>query len=352
MTKLVTIVAAAMAATAVVSTPALARDQIRVVGSATVYPFTTAVAERYGKANAGKTPIVESTGTGGGLKLFCAGVGAEHPDIANASRAIKKSEFEDCQKNGVKDVVEIKIGFDGIVIGNAKSAPALNLTQEQLFRALAKEVPDKDGKLAANPNKTWKEVDPSLPDAKIEVLGPPTISGTRDAFLELVMEKGAEKFDSLKALKEADKKDNTKNFEKVWKSIREDGAWIDSADNYNLVVQKLESNPTAVGIFGYSFLEQNSAKIKGAKIGGVEPTFDAIAAGKYPVSRPLFIYIKKQHIGVIPGLKEFLTEYTSEKSFGEDGYLAQKGLIPLPKEDRAAAVKAATDLTAMAGPAS
>lgn len=334
------------------SMTASARDQIRAVGSATVYPFTTAVAEQFGKASGGKTPIVEATGTGGGFKLFCAGTGEDHPDIANASRTIKKSEFDDCQKNGVKDIVELKIGFDGIVIGNAKSAPTLKLTQEQLFRAVAKEVPDQDGKLTANPNKTWKDVDPSLPDVKIEVLGPPTISGTRDAFLELVMEKGAEKFSVLKAMKDADKKDNTKNFEKVWKAIREDGAWIDSADNYNLVVQKLESNTNAVGIFGYSFLEQNASKIKGATIGDVEPAFEAIASGKYPVSRPLYIYLKKQHVGVIPGLKEFAIEYASGKSMGEDGYLSQKGLIPLPKADRDAAAKTATELVVMVSPAS
>ena len=219
------IVTAVLATSTALAGAANARDQIRVVGSSTVYPFTTAVAEQFGKAN-GKTPVVESTGTGGGMKLFCAGVGPDHPDVENASRPIKKGEFEDCQKNGVKDIVELKIGFDGIVIANAKGGPALTLTQEQIFRALAKEIPGQDGKLAANPNKTWKDVDASLPDLKIEVLGPPPTSGTRDAFLELVMEKGADKFEVLKAVKEADKKDNTKNFEKVWKSIREDGAWI------------------------------------------------------------------------------------------------------------------------------
>lgn len=343
---------AALAASAALAVPAFARDQIRVVGSSTVYPFTTAVAEQFGKAHGGKTPVVESTGTGGGLKLFCAGVGQDHPDVANASRAIKKSEFDDCQKNGVKDIVELKIGFDGIVIANAKGGPALTLTTEQLFRALAKEIPGTDGKLAANPNKTWKDVDPSLPDEKIEVLGPPPTSGTRDAFLELVMEKGAEKFDSLKAMKEADKKDNTKTFEKVWKSLREDGAWIDAGENDNLIVQKLEANAKAVGIFGYSFLEENTAKIKGAKIGGIDPTFGTIASGKYPVSRPLFIYVKKQHAGVIPGLQDFVTEYVSAKAMGEDGYLAGKGLIPLPKADRDAVAKTASTLAVMVGPGS
>ena len=343
---------AILAATSAASPVAFARDQIRIVGSSTVYPFTTAVAEQFGKANGGKTPIVESTGTGGGLKLFCAGVGADHPDVANASRPIKKGEYEDCQKNGVKDIVELKIGFDGIVIANAKGGAVLALTQDQIFRALAKEIPGADGKLVANPNKTWKDVDASLPADKIEVLGPPPTSGTRDAFLELVMEKGGEKNDVLKAMKDADKKDNTKNFEKVWKSLREDGAWIDAGENDNLIVQKLEANPKAVGIFGYSFLEENTAKIKGAKIGGVDPTYDTIASGKYPVSRPLFIYLKKQHIGVIPGLKEFAVEYTSGKSMGEDGYLSKKGLIALPKAELEKSAKTAADLSAMAAPGS
>jgi phosphate transport system substrate-binding protein len=329
----------------------MARDQIRIVGSSTVYPFTTAVAEQFGKAG-GKTPVVESTGTGGGFKLFCAGVGPDHPDVSNASRAIKKGEFEDCQKNGVKEIIEVKVGFDGIVLANAKGGPALSLTQEQIFRALAKEVPGADGKLVANTAKTWKDVDASLPDEKIEVLGPPPTSGTRDAFLELVMEKGSEKIEAIKAIKDEDKKNNTKNFEKVWKSLREDGAWIDAGENDNLIVQKLEANPKAVGIFGYSFLEENTAKIKGAKIAGVEPGFDVIASGKYPVSRPLFIYVKKQHIGVIPGLKEFLAEYVSTKSMGEEGYLSKKGLIPLPKADAEASAKAATELTTIAGPSS
>jgi phosphate transport system substrate-binding protein len=238
------------------------------------------------------------------------------------------------------------------VIANAKGGAELNLTQEQIYRALAKELPGADGKFAANPNKTWKDVDASLPDEKIEVLGPPPTSGTRDAFLELVMEKGAEKIPAVKALKDEDKKNNTKNFEKAWKSVREDGAWIDAGENDNLIVQKLEANPKAVGIFGFSFLEENTAKIKGAKIAGVEPSFDGIASGKYPVSRPLFIYVKKQHVGVIPGLKEFVTEYVSGKAMGEEGYLSKKGLIPLPKEEADAVAKSATELTPMAGPSS
>ena len=344
--------AAAVVGTIAFAGAASARDQIRVVGSSTVYPFTTAVAEQFGKSGAGKTPVVESTGTGGGMKLFCAGVGPDHPDMTNASRAIKKGEYEDCQKNGVKEIVELKVGFDGIVVANAKEAPALALTQDMLFRALAKEIPGPDGKLVANPNKTWKDVDASLPDAKIEVLGPPPTSGTRDAFLELVMEKGAEGSAPLKAMKDDDKKNKTKNFEKVWKSIREDGAWIDAGENDNLIVQKLESNPQAVGVFGFSFLEENTAKIKGATVGGVEPNFDNIAGGKYPVSRPLFVYVKKAHVGVIPGIKEFVAEYVSDKAMGDDGYLAKKGLIPLPADERAKTAKTGADLAPMSGPSS
>jgi phosphate transport system substrate-binding protein len=349
--KPVTFTAATAVGLVAFACAAMARDQIRIVGSSTVYPFTTAVAEQFGKAG-GKTPVVESTGTGGGLKLFCAGVGPDHPDVANASRAIKKGEFEDCQKNGVKEIVEIKVGIDGLVIANAKGGPDLTLTQEQVFRALAKEIPGADGKLVANTNKTWKDVDASLPDEKIEVLGPPPTSGTRDSFLELVLEKGAEKIAVLKAIKDEDKKANTKNFEKIWKSIREDGAWIDAGENDNLIVQKLEANPKAVGVFGYSFLEENTAKIKGAKIAGVEPTYETISGGKYPVARPLFIYVKKQHVGVIPGVKEFVAEYVSEKAIGEEGYLSKKGLVPLPKADAESSAKIGADLTPMAGPSS
>ena len=229
----------AFAATSGLSTPTIARDQIRIVGSSTVYPFTTTVAEQFGKAG-GKTPIVESTGTGGGLKLFCAGVGEATPDIANASRPIKKAEFEDCQKNGVTEIVEVKIGLDGIVLAHAKSAPEISLTQEEIFLALAKEIHDENLKFIPNPNKNWQDVDPLLPATKIEVLGPPPTSGTRDAFLENVMEKGAKGFGALKDMKIADEANGTKNYEKIWKSLREDGAYIDSGENDNLIVQKLD----------------------------------------------------------------------------------------------------------------
>ena len=329
---------------ALIATPSLARDQIRIVGSSTVYPFTTAVAEAFGKSSGMKTPIVESTGTGGGMKLFCAGVGVDTPDVTNASRAIKKSEFEDCQKNGVTDIVEVKIGFDGLTIAASKAAPDVAFTKQQIFMALAKQVPDKDGKLVANPYMMWNEIDPSLPAVKIEVLGPPPTSGTRDSFAELVLEKGAEKFDSLKALK----KDDAKAFEAVWKAVREDGAYVEAGENDNLIVQKLEANPNAFGVFGYSFLEENADKIKGAKVDGAIPTYESISTGEYKVARPLFIYVKKQHVGVVPGVAEFVAEFASDAAIGEDGYLADKGLVPLPAEMKAAtaaAVKAMTSLT-------
>ncbi len=315
---------------AMTAAPAFAaRDQIRIVGSSTVYPFTTAVAEAFGKASGMKTPVVESTGTGGGLKLFCSGVGEDTPDFTNASRRIKKSEFDDCAKNGVTDIVEIKVGFDGLSVAQSKDAKGFGLTKQQLFMALAKDVPDKDGKLVANPYKTWADIDPSLPATKIEVLGPPPTSGTRDSFAELVMEVGAAKFESLEALKKSD----AKAFEKVWKSMREDGAFVEAGENDNLIVQKLQANPDALGIFGFSFLEENAAALKDVAIDGVEASYETIASGDYKVARPLYVYMKKQHADVIPGMKEFVAEYVSDKALGEDGYLADKGLVTLPGEE-------------------
>lgn len=320
-----------------------ARDQIRIVGSSTVYPFTTAVAEQFGKAAGKKTPIVESTGTGGGMKLFCAGVGEQHPDFTNASRAMKKGEFEDCAKNGVKEIVEIKVGFDGLSVANAKNAPDVKLTKQQIFLALAKQVPDKDGKLVNNPHTMWNQIDPSLPAQKIEVYGPPPTSGTRDSFMELVMEPGAASFESLAKLK----KDDAKAFEAVWKTMREDGLFVEAGENDNLIVQKLANNPNAFGIFGFANVAENAAQIRGLTIDGVVPSFETIANGKYTVSRPLFIYAKKQHVGVIPGIAEFITEFTSEKAVGEDGYLAEKGLIALPGEEGEKVRKAARALTVL-----
>ena len=341
--KRILITASLLALTAV---PALAaRDQIRIVGSSTVYPFTTTVAEAFGKATGMKTPVVESTGTGGGMKLFCSGVGDDTPDFTNASRAIKKSEFEDCAKNGVTGIIEIKVGFDGLSVAHSKDAKDLNLTKQQLFMALAKEVPDKDGKLVANPNMMWSDIDAALPASKIEVLGPPPTSGTRDSFAELVMEAGAAKFKSLEALKKAD----AKAFEKVWKSMREDGAFIEAGENDNLIVQKLQANPAALGIFGFSFLEQNASSVKDVAIDGVEASYETIASGTYKVSRPLFIYAKKQHSDSVAGMQEFIAEYVSDRALGEDGYLADKGLVTLPADqlEKTRAIAAAlTVLTA------
>jgi phosphate transport system substrate-binding protein len=325
---------------ALVATPAFAaRDQIRIVGSSTVYPFTTAVAEAFGKTS-GKTPVVESTGTGGGMKLFCSGVGEDKPDFTNASRRIKKSEFEDCAKNGVTEIVEIKVGFDGLSVAQSNKGKPFELTKTQLFLALAKNIPDKDGNMIANPNKMWSDVDASLPATKIEVLGPPPTSGTRDSFAELAMSAGAEKIEVLKTLKAND----VKAFDVIWKSMREDGAYVEAGENDNLIVQKLEANPDAVGVFGYSFLEQNAQALNDIKIDGVGASYETIADGSYKMSRPLFIYAKKQHIGVIAGMAEFIAEYASEKALGPDGYLADKGLITLPAEQAAKSMEAAKSL--------
>jgi phosphate transport system substrate-binding protein len=303
-----------------------ARDYISIVGSSTVYPFTTAVAEQFGRAGKFKTPKVESTGTGGGLKLFCNGVGVQHPDVANASRRIKQAEIDTCAKNGVKDISEIKIGYDGIVLARSKKNGPLKVTRKDIYLALAKQIPDPANPttLINNPNTTWKQVNPSLPDVKIEVLGPPPTSGTRDAFAELVMENGCQSYAWIKALKDI----SEDRYKRVCHTIREDGAYIEAGENDNLIVQKIEANPNAVGIFGYSFLEENEDKLVGSVVEGQSPTFEAIAAGKYPASRPLFIYVKKAHLNVIPGLKEFVAEYMSDKAIGQEGYLADKGLIP------------------------
>ncbi|MCC6947397.1 MAG: PstS family phosphate ABC transporter substrate-binding protein [Bradyrhizobiaceae bacterium] len=322
-----------------------ARDQIRIVGSSTVYPFTTAVAEQFGKSAGVKTPVVESTGTGGGMKLFCAGVGETHPDATNASRRMKKGEFETCQKNGVKDIVEVTVGYDGISVAQSKAGTPLKLTLGQLYLAIAKEVPGADGKLVANPNKNWSDIDKSLPNVKIEVLGPPPTSGTRDALHELLLEHGAAQIPALAALKKSD----AKAFEKAWKSLREDGAYIEAGENDNVIVQKLVANKDAFGIFGFSFLEENSAQLRGVALNGVDPTYDNIAAGKYPGSRLLYVYLKKQHVGVVPGLDKFAAEYVSQKAIGEDGYLAKKGLVTLPKKMADDVRKAVLGLAPMTG---
>jgi phosphate transport system substrate-binding protein len=311
---------------------AAARDTVAIVGSSTVYPFATVVAEQFGKTTKFNTPKIESTGSGGGLKLFCAGVGVEHPDITNASRRIKVSECVMCKKNGVEDILEVKIGYDGIVLANSKKASPFKLTQKDIFLALAKDVPDPSGaeKLVPNPYKTWKDVNSALPAVKIEVLGPPPTSGTRDAFVELAMEPGGKSYKWIKAIKKKDKK----RYKAICHTIREDGAYVEAGENDNLIVQKLVANPDALGIFGFSFLDQNTDKIQGSFVKGVSPTFDSIADGSYPLSRPLYFYVKKAHISVIPGTKEYLAEFTSEKAWGPDGYLADKGMIPMPEKER------------------
>jgi len=312
-----------------VASVAQARDQIRIVGSSTVYPFSTAVAENFGKTSQFKTPVVESTGSGGGLKLFCSGVGIDHPDITNASRQIKSSEIKLCKENGVTQIQEVLVGYDGIVIANAKTKYPMHLTVRELYMALAKYVPDSNGVLRENEFETWNDISIHLPKIKIEVLGPPPTSGTRDAFVELVMEAGAKTFPSLKELRKTDKK----KFKAVAHGLREDGAYVEAGENDNLIIQKLVANPNALGIFGYSFLENNSDKVQGSVIDGVAPTFDAIADGSYPVSRSLFFYVKESHIGKIPGMAEFVQEFLSDQASGDYGYLVDKGLIPVPAGD-------------------
>ncbi len=318
-------VAAAALAVVGLAGEAAARDQIKIVGSSTVFPFSTAVAEAFGKATTFPTPVVESTGSGGGLKLFCAGVGTEHPDITNASRRIKSSEFQLCQDNGVTDVVESVVGYDGIVVANATGAPELALTREVLCKALVA------GAMEPAPTN-WNEIDPSLPAVKIEVLGPPPTSGTRDAFEELALEEGCEEAGL-----------------DIEIEVREDGAYVDAGENDNLIVQKIVANPNAVGVFGFSFLEENADKIKGATVNGVVPTFDNILAGDYPLARSLYFYIKKAHVGVVPGIMEYAGEFVSDDASGETGYLVDRGLIPLPTDahqDNAERVMSQTPLSA------
>jgi len=308
------------------------RDQINVVGSSTVYPFSTVVAENFGNKTGIKVPKIESTGSGGGMKLFCKGLGTGHPDITNASRRIKKNEFNQCKENGI-DVVEIKVGYDGIVIANSKKAKLLNLTKRQIFLALAKQVPEgnkEGGSLVDNPNKKWSDIDPNLPNKKIEVLGPPPTSGTRDAFNELAIEGGCKTFPKLKAIKKQDKK----KYKAICRAVREDGAFIEAGENDNLIVQKLVENESAFGVFGFSFLIENEDKIQGSTVDGIAPTMETIADKSYGVSRPLYFYVKLAHVDVIPGIREFLAEYTSDDSWGPGGYLEERGMIPMPENER------------------
>ena len=325
----VALTAVAGIAGAVVASPALARDQLKIVGSSTVFPYTQAVAEEFANKTGKKPPVVESTGTGGGMKIFCQGIGEAHPDITGASRAMKKSEFDLCAKNGVTNVTEIQVGFDGLSMANSRKGKAIDLTRAQVFQALAAEVPV-DGKLVKNPYKKWSDIDKSLPAIDIVAYGPPPTSGTRDAFVELAMHKGCGKLAYFKEQKKAlDKKAYKKLIKTKCTSMRQDGPFIEAGENDNLIVQRLEADPNAVGIFGYSFLYENLDKLQAVKMEGVEPTFESIGDKSYPVSRPLFFYVKNDHRKVIGGMNDFIAEYTSSGAMGNGGYLTERGLVVL-----------------------
>ena len=317
-------------------------SDIRVVGSSTVYPFSTKVAQEF-KNKTGLNVIVESTGSGGGHKLFCEGTGATTPDMTNSSRRQKKSEFNKCGDNGVNDIIEVKIGFDGIVLANTIDAPQMNLTLKQVYQAFAKQIPmsDTDCTMQDNPYKTWADIDPALPATKIEAYGPPPTSGTRDAFVEIAMEGGAKKYACLSELRSADKG----AFKVASHTLREDGHWNDAGENDNAIVQTLGNTPSAIGIFGYSFLDQNADSVKGANVDGIEPTFENIASGDYGIARSLFFYIKKANVAANPGIQEFALEFTAEEASGPGGYLEEIGLVPLPDDERAAYRAAVENLT-------
>jgi phosphate transport system substrate-binding protein len=330
----------ALGATAV---HAQTRDQIRIVGSSTVFPYTQAVAEQYSAAAGSPAPVVESTGTGGGFKVFCGGVGPDHPDLTGASRPMRRSEYDLCLGNGVDSVTEVLIGYDGLSVAHSSSTPDFGLTKAQLFKALAAEI-ELDGEIVANPYRSWNEIDASLPATPITVFGPPPTSGTRDAFVELVMVPGCEAFAAIDAL-EGDRRDE------VCERMRQDGPFIEAGENDNLIVQRLQADPDALGIFGYSFLFENGDTLKAVAVEGVTPDAESIADGSYPVSRPLFIYVKNAHRGVIPGLDEFVAEYVADAAFGPEGYLSERGLIVLPDDRRAAVAEAATTGSPMDVPA-
>ncbi|NWN90135.1 phosphate ABC transporter substrate-binding protein [Marinobacter adhaerens] len=337
-------IAAFTSGLSLVSASALARDTVNIVGSSTVYPFATVVAERFGRSTDFPTPKLESTGSGGGFKLFCAGIGTEHPDITNASRRMKSSEFEMCQRNGVEAITEVKIGADGIVIANSREAEQMDLSLRQVFLALAKDVPDPEGgdTLVANPYAKWSDIDTSLPRKDIRVMGPPPTSGTRDAFVEIAMEGGCKTFEFIKALEKKDMRG-------ICHNMREDGAFIEAGENDNLIVQRLAQDKEMLGIFGYSFLMENSGEIQASTINGVGPTPDTIAAEQYPVARSLFFYIKNAHAGVVPGITEYAREFTSEGAWGDNGYLVDVGLIPNPRDVRMDTAKAVRKLKPMTG---
>lgn len=309
------------------------RDFVKAVGSSTVYPFATAVAEKIA-GETGTSPVIESTGTGGGMKLFCAGVGADHPDVENASRRMKASEYEMCQENGVTEIVEIQVGIDGIAFAEAQNGPDMKLTPEEIYRALAANPFGE-----ANAAKNWNDINPALPAIPILVYGPPTTSGTRDALEELILEAGCKTSEDMKALKKSDKE----KYEAICTDIREDGAYVDSGENDNLIVQKIAQNPKAVGVFGFSFLEENSDSLKGIPMSGVQPTYETISDFSYPGARPLYIYVKKAHVGPIKSLSAFVNEWTN--AWGTDGYLKEKGMVISPDDVRAKNAEVIANMT-------
>jgi phosphate transport system substrate-binding protein len=327
--KALKLTVAALVASAAFAGVAIARDQIKVTGSSTVFPYSQAAAEEYANKSGKPAPVVESVGTGGGFKAFCGGIGEDFADITGASRAIKDSEVKLCADNGVTDITEALIGYDGLSIAVSRSNTTdWSLTEEQVFKALASELPDGKGGFVANPNQMWSDIDPALPATKIVAFGPPPTSGTRDAFVELVMHDGCKGLPGMADLKKADEKKWTE----VCSRMRQDGPFVEAGENDNLIVQRLEADANSIGIFGYSFLFENSDKLKDVKINGVAATPETIADGSYPVARPLFFYVKNAHRDVIPGMKEFLEEYVSDAALGPDGYMAERGLTPLSPE--------------------
>ncbi len=337
----------AAASSVAIAGQASARDQLMIVGSSTVFPYTQAVAEEFANQTGMQPPVVESTGSGGGMQIFCQGIGEAHPDITGSSRAMKQSEYELCQSNGVTDITEAMIGYDGLSIAYSHQAPAdWDLTLRQIYLALGAEVPV-DGEWVENPYQKWSEIDPSLPDVEITVYGPPPTSGTRDAFVELAMHAGCEQLDYVEE----------GGFDGDWvkencSRMRQDGPFIEAGENDNLIVQRLDSDPNALGIFGYSFLYENNDKLAGASIDGVDPSAETIADFSYPISRPLFFYVKNAHRGVIPGMDAFIEEYMSEAAIGPGGYLSDRGLVPLPEDRRSKVQDAVLNGATMDNPGS
>jgi phosphate transport system substrate-binding protein len=318
------------------------RDQIRAVGSSTVYPFAQEVVQLFQQANPGmKAPIIESTGTGAGMKLFCAGVGAAHPDIENASRRMKKSEFELCQTNGVKDILEIQIGVDGLAFAESVKGPGLKLTPKLAYEALAANPYGK----GPNKAKTWADIDPSLPATPISVYGPPSTSGTRDSLSELILEKGCNSDPAMEALKKSDEKKH----KQVCTQIREDGAYVDAGENDNLIVQKLTANPEAIGVFGFSYLDANRDTLKDVPLNDVAATYDTVASGSYPGARPLYLYVKKAHLEAIPGLKAYIEAFA--KNWNPDGALTKRGMVAATEDVRKANAEKVATLPSLSGDA-